>query len=79
VSKQEQFRWRILQTRDLLETEDPVDPVDPEHADPVDPVDVGPVVLAAPADADVDLVVPDVDVDLAAPVAVTRARTCTRT
>jgi hypothetical protein len=78
VSKQEQFRWRILQTRDLLATGDPVDPEDPEDpvdADPEVPADVVP---EAPADADVDLVVPDVDVDLAAPVVVTRARTCTR-
>lgn len=78
MSKQEQFRWRILQTRDPVDPADPVDvdPVDPVDADPEDPAGVGPV---APADADEDLAVPDVAVDLAAPVAVTRARTCTRT
>jgi len=56
-----------------------VDPVDPVDADPEDPAGVGPVGPVAPADADEDLAVPDVAVDLAAPVAVTRARTCTRT
>jgi len=73
VSKQEQFRWRILQTRDLLAT---VDQADPADADPEALAVVGPVV---PVDAGADPADPGAVVDRVVRAAVTRARTCTRT
>ena len=73
MSKQEQFRWRILQTRDLLATGAQADPAD---ADPEAPAVVGPVV---PADVGADPEAPDAVVDRVVRADVTRARTCTRT